>query len=273
MAFKRTGAAVLGWLAMLMLVFMFESPSHAQSAELQRLLPLSDLQSGLRNYSRDIQQLASDDGANPAFLWVGRGQELWTQDPRAGGASCASCHGRLAESMKGVAARYPRWDASGKTLINLADRINRCRTSHQLMPTFAAESDDLLSLSAAIALQSRGLPAAAGLETSLLEGVQRGQALYTRRMGHMNLACTHCHDRKWGRRLGGEIISQGHGIAYPAYRFEWQRVGSLQRRLRACFAGVRAEMPAYGDQQLVELELYLKWRAAELPLEAPGVRR
>jgi sulfur-oxidizing protein SoxA len=89
----------------------------------------------------------------------------------------------------------------------------------------------------------------------------------------MNLACTHCHDRNWGQKLAAETISQGHGNAYPAYRLEWQSVGSLQRRIRACYFGVRAEIPDYGAQELLELELYLAWRGNGLPVETPGVRR
>ncbi len=37
--------------------------------------------------------------------------------------------------------------------------------------------------------------------------------------------------------------------------------------------GLRAEMPPYGAQELLELELYLAWRGSGLPIETPGVRR
>ena len=89
----------------------------------------------------------------------------------------------------------------------------------------------------------------------------------------MNLSCAQCHDENWGKRLLAETISQGHGNAFPAYRLEWQTLGSLQRRIRACYYGVRAEMPAPGARELTDLELYLAWRAQGLPLEVPGVRR
>ena len=82
-----------------------------------------------------------------------------------------------------------------------------------------------------------------------------------------------CHDANWGKRLLAETISQGHGNAFPAYRLEWQTVGSLQRRIRACYFGIRAEMPAPGARGLTDLELFLAWRAQGLPMEAPGVRR
>jgi sulfur-oxidizing protein SoxA len=47
----------------------------------------------------------------------------------------------------------------------------------------------------------------------------------------------------------------------------------LHRRLRACYFGVRAEQPAAGSAELVDLELYLASRARGLRVETPGVRR
>jgi L-cysteine S-thiosulfotransferase len=67
--------------------------------------------------------------------------------------------------------------------------------------------------------------------------------------------------------------ARAHGNAYPAYQLEWQGVGSLQCRIRACYYGVRAEMPDYGAPELLDLELFLAWRARGLPVETPGVRR
>ena len=39
----------------------------------------------------------------------------------------------------------------------------------------------------------------------------------------------------------GDRISQGQSDGWPAYRLEWQKMGSLARRLRACSLGVRAD--------------------------------
>jgi sulfur-oxidizing protein SoxA len=79
--------------------------------------------------------------------------------------------------------------------------------------------------------------------------------------------------RTGAKHLLAETLSQGHGNAYPAYRLEWQTLGSLHRRLRACFQGVRAEPFASGSPELVNLELYLAWRAQGLAVETPAVRR
>ena len=175
--------------------------------------------------------------------------------------------------MRGVAARYPAHDAASDRVQNLEQRINACRTRHQSATAWVYESEALLSISAYVAHQSRGMPVAGEVPAALRESFERGRTQYQKRVGQMNLACAHCHQQHWGRTLLAQTISQGHGNAYPAYRLEWQSVGSLQRRLRACYFGVRAAMPAYEAPQLLDLEVYLAWRGRGLPIETPGVRR
>lgn len=97
--------------------------------------------------------------------------------------------------------------------------------------------------------------------------------MFNRRIGQLNISCAHCHDVQWGRTLFAETISQGHPNAYPIYRLDWQSVGSLERRLRACLSDIRAKMLPYRAPAYRELELFLAWRAQGLKMETPGVRR
>lgn len=237
----------------------------------EREVPLSALRSGITFAGSDVKTLQSDDAANPGMLWVQRGGELWSAP--AQGGNCASCHRDAASSMGGVAARYPAFDPVSGEMLDLEARINRCRTERQRAPAWPREADDLLALTAYVAYQSRGLPTAVSIAGPARASFDRGRELYFKRHGQMNLACAQCHDQNWGKRLLAETISQGHGNAFPAYRLEWQSVGSLQRRIRACYFGVRAEMPAPGAPELTDLEVYLGWRAQGLPIETPGVRR
>ena len=102
--------------------------------------------------------------------------------------------------------------------------------------------------------------------------LEAGRSAFIRRQGQLNLSCTQCHDDNWGKRLAGNVIPQAHPTGYPIYRLEWQGVGSLQRRLRNCLAGIRTQAPAYGADELVEIELFLMWRARGMTMETPGVR-
>jgi L-cysteine S-thiosulfotransferase len=228
-------------------------------------------QSGFAFMSKPTQAMQLDDTQNPGMLWVRQGEQVWGQ-AAGNNKSCASCHHSLQESMRGAAARYPAWDAPSKQAVNLAQRINLCRTRYQGAAAWAWESQELLALEAAVALQSRGLPLTPAQDAALAPHRARGQALYTTRLGQLDLSCAQCHDQRAGLRLAGSTIPQAHIGNYPSYRLEWQTIGSLQRRLRNCMTGVRAEPYAFGAPEWVEIELYLAQRSAGLPLEAPSVR-
>jgi L-cysteine S-thiosulfotransferase len=226
--------------------------------------------SGITYAGSSIVAMQADDAANPGLLWVDRGAQLW-HAPAAGSPSCNGCHDEA--SMHGVAARLPAWDATAGRVVDLEDRINGCRATRQHAAPLARGSEDLVALTAFVASQSRGVPMNVRVDGPAAPAFQRARLFYNERRGQMDLACTSCHDDLAGRRLLNETISQGQPTAFPAYRLEWQAVGSLQRRLRACLFGIRATMPDEGAQVLTELELYLAWRAQGLPVEAPGVRR
>jgi sulfur-oxidizing protein SoxA len=49
-------------------------------------------------------------------------------------------------------------------------------------------------------------------------------------------------------------------------------MGSLQRRIRSCMTGVRAQAYDFGSQDMVALELYLMSRAHGMTIETPAVR-
>ena len=102
---------------------------------------------------------------------------------------------------------------------------------------------------------------------------EAGRAYYYERRGQMNLACHQCHEQQAGQMLRGDRLSEGHSNGYPTYRLQWQRVGSLQRRLRFCNVGVRAEPFAYGAPEYLNLALFLQWRSNGLRIETPAVRR
>jgi sulfur-oxidizing protein SoxA len=235
-------------------------------------IPQSERRSGYDLMSRETRSMQDDDTANPGMLWVLDGEALWNRKTGSTGRACQECHGDARESMKGVAARYPAFDSVRARPINLEQRINACRTDRQQAPPLSYESRDLLALTAYVARQSRGLPIAVAIDERSRPFLDAGRAMFLRRQGQLNLACAQCHDDNWGKRLAGSVIPQAHPTGYPLYRLEWQGVGSLQRRLRNCLVGIRAQAPAYGADEFVDLELYLMWRAREMKMETPGVR-
>ncbi len=218
------------------------------------------------------QAMQKDDALNPGMLWVKDGEALWQKTAGLSGKACVTCHAAASSSMKGVAARYPAFDDTLKRPVTLSQRINICRQKHQQADPLRYESQEMLSLESYVALQSRGLPMTPPADPRLEPSRQRGEKRFMQRLGQLNLSCAQCHDSNAGRKLGSSLIPQAHPTGYPVYRLEWQAMGSLQRRLRNCMSGVRAEPFAYGAAELVELEVYLAARATGMAMEAPGVR-
>ncbi len=231
-----------------------------------------DRRSGYLDMSRETRAMQDDDTANPGMLFVLDGEALWKRRIGTANRSCADCHGDAAHSMKGVAARYPAFDAGSAAPLDIEQRINLERSERQQAPPLRPESPELLALTAFVTRQSRGEPIAPSDDPRLAPFVAAGRALFDKRQGQLNLSCAQCHDDNWGKKLGGNVVPQGHPTGYPVYRLEWQSLGSLQRRLRNCASGMRAEVPDYNSPDNVNLELFLMWRARGMPMEAPAVR-
>lgn len=226
--------------------------------------------SGYQDMGEALQKMQDDDGGNPGLLFVQLGRQLWDKPAGSGGKSCADCH--AIAGMKGVAARYPAIPKGADKPIDLEGRINLCRTDHQRAEPLAPESQDLLSLEAWVAYQSRGVPIAPTDDARLVPFRARGETLYRLRQGQLNLSCAICHDDNAGNKLAGATIPQAHPTGYPVYRLEWQTLGSLKRRLRNCLVGIRAEAPGYAAPDYIALELFLMDRARGMPIEVPAVR-
>src|SRR5262245_19294168 len=137
-----------------LLAAIFASTALAQ----QRVIPLSELKSGIAFLGADLRSLQNDDFANPGMLWVERGGKLWSEPAGKNRQSCASCHKDAKDSMRGVAARYPQIDAESGKLVNLEGRINLCRARRMGAEPFKYESEELLALTAYVARQSKGMP-------------------------------------------------------------------------------------------------------------------
>src|SRR5690606_20040025 len=102
--------------------------------------------SGYLYMGEEPRALQVDDFLNPGMFAVERGRQLLSRADGQNGRSCASCHDDAETSMRGVAARYPVFDAAERGLVNLEGRINLERSSQMDAEPFALESDELLAL-------------------------------------------------------------------------------------------------------------------------------
>lgn len=238
------------------------------------LSPNSDIDdtqivSGSEFLTPETRLQQTDEFENPGYLWVEAGQKLFSSRVNER-PSCQSCH---ESNLIGAAAEFPKIDAQSGELFNLELQINACRERYQEQPPLVFESEDLLSLAAFVANQSYATPTNVTILGAAQKHYELGEREFYTRRGQLNFSCAQCHNENWGRKLRGDTISQGHGNGFPAYRFEWQTIGSLHRRLQDCNTGIRAEPKPLGDPVYLAIELYLAKRANGLPLESPAIRR
>jgi sulfur-oxidizing protein SoxA len=222
----------------------------------------------------ETRALEADTFQNPGMLAVEEGAEIWNTVEGTEGKSCATCHGDAAESMKGVGASYPKWDAKESRPINVELQINRCRTENMGAEPYAFDKGGQKPLTAYIKHQSLGTPVGIDLsEGDMQDWWERGKDVYYTRTGQLNLSCASCHEQNPGNYIRADHLSQGQLNGFPTYRLKQGGLVSVHNRFRGCIRDTRAEFPAAFSDELMALEVYVTWRGTGLSVETPAVRQ
>jgi L-cysteine S-thiosulfotransferase len=219
--------------------------------------------SGREDMSAATRALQADDSQNPALLGVQQGQAAFAQQ-------CAKRHS--ASPLRTPVLRYPVFDARSSKALTLTACINQCRAQHMKQPACAPQAEEALAVETFLMHQARDEPTPPVDDKRLQPALQQGQRLWQQRFGQLDLTCAQCHASQPGQRLAGRVVRQGHPTGYPIYRLERQGMGSLERRIRGCTNGVRAEPFVSASEELTALALYMKQRAAGMAVETPAVR-
>jgi L-cysteine S-thiosulfotransferase len=234
--------------------------------------PYPTVYSGWRFRNESTQAMELDDFDNPGFAHVDAGKALWSKVDGEAGKSCASCHNDAAESMKGVRAQMPKWNEKLGKPVTLEQTINACRENNMKAKPWDWESNQMLSMTAYIGLQSRGMPVNVQTDGPMKEWWEKGKDVYYSRAGQLDLSCANCHEDNWGKMIRADHLSQGQINGFPLYRSKWQKLGSIHRRFKGCMKNIRAEPYKVGGDEFVALELYVASRGQGLAVETPAVR-
>ena len=144
---------------------------------------------------------------------------------RAGGKSCADCHGDARaqhEGRRGALSRLRSRRSAGRSIWRGAStsagrstsRRRRChsraRSCWRWPPMSRGNRRDCRSPSPTMP-RTRPFIAA-------------GREIFERRQGQLNLSCAQCHDDNWGKRSSAARRSRRRTRpGYPLYRLEWQK--------------------------------------------------
>ncbi|MEJ8573043.1 sulfur oxidation c-type cytochrome SoxA [Microbaculum marinum] len=236
--------------------------------------PFDTVISGWHYRTPETRALETDTFVNPAMLYVERGEEIWNTVEGTAGKSCASCHGDAAESMKGVGASMPKWNAKAGKPYNMDLQINDCRVEQMGAEPYAFDAADQKALVAFVKHQSLGMPVGLDLtEGEMRKWWEQGKEIYYTRFGQLDLSCASCHEQHNGRHIRADHLSQGQVNGFPTYRLKQADLVSVQNRFKGCVRDTRAvPFEPLGDEAMA-LETYVTWRGTGLSVETPAVRQ
>lgn len=229
--------------------------------------------SGYEYRTKETKAFQDDDLENPSFLAIDRAAEMWSKVEGAAGKSCASCHGDVATSMKGVGAAMPKWREKLGRPLNIEQQINLCRTDQMKAEAWKFRSNELTDMTTLVRHQSRGMPVNVQFDGPMQSWWNKGKELYYTRTGQLDMSCASCHEAYNGKFLRADFMSQGQTNGFPTYRLKDQKLLPLHERFEGCMADVRAEPFAPLSDEFLALEIYVAWRGIGLPVETPSVRQ
>jgi sulfur-oxidizing protein SoxA len=236
--------------------------------------PFDEIISGWHYRTSETRALEADSFANPGMLAVERGEVLWSTVEGSAGKSCESCHGDAAESMKGVGASYPKWNADAGKPFNLELQVKACREANMGAEPYKFDAAEQKSMVTFIKHQSLGMPMSVDLSAGDMQAWwDRGKDVYYTRTGQLDLSCATCHEENNGKYIRADHLSQGNVNGFPTYRLKQGDVISLHNRFRGCIRDTRASFPDAFDDKLMALEVYVTWRGTGLGIETPAVRQ
>jgi len=221
--------------------------------------------------------VAGDD-LSLADFYLDQGKAQFEQ-PGPNGKSCASCH--VGErSLRGAATRYPVYDRAVAKPITLEERINSCRASRMTLPPLAPGSEALNAVSGYVKYLSHGMPVRVTAQgDGTRRALARGEGLFFKKAGRLNLACADCHVAAAGRWLRGQRLAAIHAdgeeravaTKYPTHHVGRHELGfvSLQQRIEHCQAITQVLPLKPGSREYSDLEYYLTWLANDAPMLAP----
>ncbi|WP_104020029.1 sulfur oxidation c-type cytochrome SoxA [Roseovarius nitratireducens] len=240
------------------------------SAVVEGALP--EVISGWHFRGTETRAMQSDDFDNPGMIFVEDAMAAWDEVEGEAGKSCASCHGDVEDSMKGVRAVYPKWNETAGEVRTLEMQVNACRTENMQAEPLKYTGTDMTSMVALISSVSRGLPVNVATDGPVAETWEQGKKLYYTRTGQLELSCANCHEDNYGRMIRADHLSQGQINGFPVYRLKNTKLNSVHARFKGCVRDTRAETYKPGSPEFVALELYVASRGNGLSVEGPSVR-
>lgn len=249
----------------------------------------SDTEKAIEKYR---QMMKEDPWSNPGLLDADRGEALWKTPRGPNKVSLETCDlGKGPGKVDGAFAELPRFFADAGKVMDLETRLLWCQEKIQGFqhadliknphPGGGQPVKDTGAIATWVANKSSGMKFAAKFDKPQeKEMVALGEALFNRRSGPFDFACTTCHAEA-GKRIRLQPLAHLAAPAgakavmgeWPAYRVSTTNVMTMQHRLVDCYWQMRLPAPEMGSELTVALISYLTKNAEGGEISAPGLKR
>jgi sulfur-oxidizing protein SoxA len=236
--------------------------------------------------------MINDPMANPGYLAVDRGEELWSAKRGPKNVSLETCDlGVGPGKLEGAFVQMPRYFKDADQVMDLEQRLLWCMEKIQGLDTkpFKAKpfagpgrGSDLEDLVAYIANKSNGMKINVVLDDPKeKEAYAIGEALFFRRSSINDFSCQTCHAEAGKRiRLQGlpQLDKPGKDAqatmsSWPTYRVSQSALRTMQHRLWDCYRQMRMPAPDYASEAVTALALFLNKQANGAELNVPSIKR
>ena len=260
----------------------------ATNGKAQQTPALSDAEKEIERY----RAMINDPMANPGYLFVDRGEVLWSTKRGAKNVSLETCDlGEGPGKLEGAYAKLPRYFKDADKVLDLEQRLLHCMKTIQELDTAdvlkrrfgsPAASSDMQDLVGFIANKSNGMkyqPQTAHAKEQEMLAV--GEALFNRRGGSQDFSCATCHGESGKRiRLQGlpDFSKPGKDAretmgSWPTYRVSQSQLRTMQHRLWDCYRQMRHPAPDYGSDGVTALTAYMVKMAEGGEIQVPSIKR
>jgi L-cysteine S-thiosulfotransferase len=236
--------------------------------------------------------MINDPMANPGYLNVDRGEQLWALKRGTKNVSLEGCDlGEGAGKLEGAFAKLPRYFKDADRVMDLEQRLLHCMQTVQDLDTkdvisrrFAGPGklSDMEDLVAYIANKSNGMKfAISTTHPKEQEMYAVGEAIFYRRSAIMDFSCATCHGEE-GKRIrlqglpnlskAGKASQETMG-SWPTYRVSQSQLRTMQHRLWDCYRQMRMPAPDYVSDGLTALTVYIVKQAEGGEITVPSIKR
>lgn len=273
------GRALKGLAGALVLSLAAIGGATAQSA---------DTEKELQRY----REMINDPMANPGYLNVDRGEQLWATARGTNNVSLEKCDlGEGPGKLEGAYAKLPRYFKDADKVMDIEQRLLWCMQKIQGLdtkpvvenkfskPGKLSEMEDLVAF---IANKSNGMKVQAQVSHAKeKEALQLGEALFFTRASVLDFSCATCHLEE-GRRIRLQPLPQlskptkeARDVAgsWPAYRVSQSATRTMQHRLFDCYWQSRMPPLDYANDATTALMVFLNKQGDGAEITVPSIKR